>query len=98
MKIEGMKTLLPHDPEDKNLNGATNPDNADYRQRQAVDSSKAAEHKQDLVGSQDSSNERTADVRHDRVARSKRKLASGFYNNPANYGHFADKIICRFGI
>jgi hypothetical protein len=38
------------------------------------------------------------EVRHDRIADVNQKIAAGYYDNPANFGDFADKIISYFGI
>ena len=38
------------------------------------------------------------DIRHDRIADVNQKIAAGYYDNPANFGDFADKIISYFGI
>jgi anti-sigma28 factor (negative regulator of flagellin synthesis) len=38
------------------------------------------------------------EIRHEKVAEVRTKLADGFYNNPSNYGSFADKIISYFGL
>jgi hypothetical protein len=38
------------------------------------------------------------EIRHDRIADVNQKIASGFYDNPSNFGDFADKIISYFGI
>ena len=41
---------------------------------------------------------KSSDIRHDKVADVKQKIAQGFYDNPQNYGGFADKIINHFGL
>jgi hypothetical protein len=38
------------------------------------------------------------EIRHDRIADVNQKIAAGYYDNPENFGNFADKIISYFGI
>jgi len=40
----------------------------------------------------------TADARVDKITEMKKKAASGFFNDPANFGAFADRIMRRFGL
>jgi hypothetical protein len=40
----------------------------------------------------------TTEIRQDKVTEIKRKLAQGFYNDPANFQSFAQKIIDHFGL
>lgn len=46
----------------------------------------------------DESGEMTIQDRPDKIAEIKKKVAEGFFNNPANYGAFADRVIKRFGL
>ena len=41
---------------------------------------------------------KTPDIRHDKVAGVKKRMAEGFYDSSANFGVFADKIIKHFGV
>jgi len=41
---------------------------------------------------------KSPEIRHDKVAQVKRKVAEGFYNNPQNYDPIAKKIIHHFGL
>jgi len=41
---------------------------------------------------------KTPDIRHDKVAGAKKRMAEGFYDSSANFGAFADKIIKHFGV
>jgi len=41
---------------------------------------------------------KTPEVRHDKVAGVKKRMAEGFYDSAANFGAFADKIIKHFGV
>lgn len=39
-----------------------------------------------------------SNIRHEKVADTKQKVVQGFYNDPQNFGKFADKIINHFGL
>ena len=41
---------------------------------------------------------KSSDIRHDRVADAKQKIAQGYYDDPQNYGSIADKIMNHFGL
>jgi len=41
---------------------------------------------------------KASDVRHEKVAEVKQKIAEGFYDDPANYSLFADKLMDHFGM
>ena len=41
---------------------------------------------------------KTVDVRHEKVAEVKQKMAEGFYDDPTNYSLFADKLMNHFGM
>jgi len=41
---------------------------------------------------------KTPDIRYDKVAGAKKRMAERFYNSSANFGAFADKIIKHFGV
>lgn len=40
----------------------------------------------------------SAEVRHDKVAEIKKKVAEGFYDDPLNFGSIADKLMNYFGV
>ncbi len=39
-----------------------------------------------------------SDIRHERVADAKQRIAQGYYDDPQNYGNIADKIMNHFGL
>lgn len=40
----------------------------------------------------------SAEVRHDKVAEIKKKVADGYYDDPTNFGNIADKLMNHFGV
>lgn len=41
---------------------------------------------------------KSTSIRHDKVAVARDRISQGFYDNPDNYGEFADKMINHFGL